>query len=170
VITSDTGTLVGTQAFEPFGSGGTTGSGALQFTGHERDRANLADGTVELPDYAHARLLDTGGGRFLAVDPIMSVEAMRSPQLWNRYTYVGNNAMNRIDPTGKILQFAGSDANLEKVKQIANSGLHGFKLSINGKGVASLEKVKVKGKETKEQKSISPRAPKSDRRQGDDHH
>ena len=104
--------------------------------------------------YAESSTTSASGLRcFLSVDPIMPVEAMRSPQLWNRYSYVGNNPMNRIDPTGKILQFAGSAEDLEKVKQIANSGLHGYKLNINDKGVASLQKVKASGKETKEQKA-----------------
>jgi hypothetical protein len=38
---------------------------------------------------------------FLSVDPLVSTAAaMRSPQLWNRYSYVGNNPINRVDPTG----------------------------------------------------------------------
>jgi hypothetical protein len=61
--------------------------------------------------------------------------------------------MNRTDPTGKVLQFAGSSDDLEKVKQIANSGLHGYKLNIDKDGIASLTKVKANGKETKEQKA-----------------
>lgn len=102
VITDDAGTLIGTQSFAPFGAGGASDSGALQFTGHERDRANLAGGTVDLPDYAHARLLDTGRGRFLSVDPLLEMKkALRRPQMWNRYAYVSNNPLNATDPDGK---------------------------------------------------------------------
>ena len=93
-------------------------------------------------------------GRFSSVDPVMSVDAMRAPQLWNRYAYVGNNPMNRVDPTGKILEFFGSTDDLNKVKTIANSGLHGYQLNINKNGVASLSKVKAADKETTEQKAF----------------
>jgi len=125
VITSDTGSPLGTQNFEPFGSGGSTGSGALQFTGHERDRANLGDGTVELPDYAHARLLDTGGGRFLSVDPGRDWE-LRRPQSWNMYAYVRNNPLSNTDPTGRQVacanepQVCTAEATLKPPKNAAN--------------------------------------------------
>lgn len=62
--------------------------------------------------------------------------------------------MNRFDPTGKVLQLAGSAADLAKVQQIANSGLNGYKLNIDRNGIASLEKVKAKGQESKEQKAL----------------
>jgi RHS repeat-associated protein len=105
--------------------------------------------------YEQASMTNTSGSvRFLSVDPVMPVEAMRSPQLWNRYSYVGNNPMNRVDPTGKILEFFGSTDDLNKVKAIANSGLHGYQLNIDKNGVASLSKVKATGKETKEQKAF----------------
>lgn len=100
VITTDTGTLLGTQTFTPFGEGGASDSGALQFTGHERDRANLGGGVVDLPDYAHARLLDTKAGRFLSVDPGDS-EKLSAPQTWNRYVYANNNPLKFLDPNGK---------------------------------------------------------------------
>ena len=104
VVTNAFGSLIGTQEFTPFGSGGSTGSGALQLTGHERDQANLGDRTADLPNYAHARFLDTGGGRFLSVDPVLDVEtALRRPQTWNRYSYVANNPVNSVDPSGAIL-------------------------------------------------------------------
>lgn len=149
LITGSGGAELARHTYYPFGREATNpaqNTERAKFTGHERDDANL--------DYMHARYYLPYTGRFLSVDPIMPVEAMRSPQLWNRYSYVGNNPMNRIDPTGKILQFFGSTADLEKVKAIANSGLHGYKLNINDKGVASLEKVKVKGAETSEQKAL----------------
>ncbi|HEY0142069.1 MAG TPA: RHS repeat-associated core domain-containing protein, partial [Thermoanaerobaculia bacterium] len=152
LVTNGAGVRIGEQTFDPFGTGGTLDGGRLQFTGHERDIPASGNGLVL--DYMHARYYDGAGGRFLSVDPIMAVDAMRSPQLWNRYAYVGNSPMDRTDPSGKKLQFTGNAEDLDKVKQIANSGLHGYKLNIDDKGVASLQKVRVKGKETSEQKAL----------------
>lgn len=98
-ITSPTGTLLGTQTFAPFGSGGTLDGGSLQFTAHERDAATVGDGTADLPDYMHARFYDVGRGRFLSVDP-GGFDASRS-QSWNRYTYASNNPVGKVDPDGR---------------------------------------------------------------------
>jgi hypothetical protein len=36
-------------------------------------------------------------------DPVMDVEtAKHQPQLWNRYSYVGNDPVSYVDPAGKI--------------------------------------------------------------------
>jgi hypothetical protein len=52
----------------------------------------------------HARYYTPEWGRFLSVDPVLDVEtAMRRPQTWNRYSYVANNPINSVDPTGAIL-------------------------------------------------------------------
>jgi hypothetical protein len=48
-----------------------------------------------------------GLGRFLSVDPVIGKSAVRSPQLWNRYAYVGNNPLKFTDPTGRVLQLSG---------------------------------------------------------------
>ncbi|MEA2491387.1 MAG: hypothetical protein QOH21_3179, partial [Acidobacteriota bacterium] len=99
ILTDTTGSLAGYQDFAPFGTGGTTNGGALQFTSHERDTANLAGGTADLPDYMHARYYRAGVGRFLSVDPIMSA-ARQNPQSWNRYAYALNSPLMFTDPTG----------------------------------------------------------------------
>lgn len=44
----------------------------------------------------------TGTGRFLSPDPFIDLKrAPANPQMWNRYAYVGNNPLNRIDPDGR---------------------------------------------------------------------
>ncbi len=101
-LTSATGTLLGTQQFDPWGFGGTTGGGALQFTAHERDAALYGTGNTAFPDYMHARYYDVGGGRFLAMDPARASARPANPQTWNRYAYARNNPMNRIDRDGLI--------------------------------------------------------------------
>jgi RHS repeat-associated protein len=103
VVTNASGTLVGQQDFTPFGAGGTTDGGALQFTAHERDRLQTATGSyLEALDYMHARYYSPAMGRFLSVDPKAHVrQAMRRPQMWNRYAYAINNPMVYTDPTGE---------------------------------------------------------------------
>jgi RHS repeat-associated protein len=165
LITSDSGEMVSYHDYYPFGdekspipqevSGGFDREDPLKFTGHERDYAGGMGGEDgHALDYMHARYHNPAAGRFLSVDPIMPVEAMRAPQLWNRYAYVGNNPVGRVDPTGKVLKFVGGSDDLDKVQKIADSGLNGYQLNIGANGVASLSKVKANGKETKEQKAF----------------
>jgi len=155
LVTDANGVKVAEHAYYPFGAEinltpHETPEEAIRFTGHERD---IVAGDGHTLDYMHARYDNPSLGRFLSVDPVMPSEAMRAPQLWNRYAYVGNNPINRVDPTGKILEFFGSVDDLNKVKTIANSGLHGYQMNITN-GVASLSKVTASGKETKEQKAL----------------
>lgn len=70
----------------------------LNFTGHERDR-NYVPG--HLLDYMHARHYTPHHGRFLSVDPKGRYAPLRSPQLYNRYSYVGNNPLGHVDPDGR---------------------------------------------------------------------
>jgi RHS repeat-associated protein len=102
LITNASGLQVGTQEYAPFGIGGTTGSGMLQFTAQERDAANVAGGEYGMPDYFHARYYDANRGRFVSVDPSLNLKgAMTYPQSWNRYAYVENNPLNLTDPDGR---------------------------------------------------------------------
>jgi RHS repeat-associated protein len=49
-------------------------------------------------DYAHARYYQPGFGRFMSVDPLAG--DVGDPQSLNLYSYVRNNPINFIDPTG----------------------------------------------------------------------
>jgi len=96
------------QSFSPFGGGGTSDGGALQFTGHERDNAEFGDGTADLPDYMHARFYDSGAGRFLSVDPGLDIKRnLPKPQRWNRYSYALNNPIGLIDTDGRADHIPG---------------------------------------------------------------
>ncbi len=58
---------------------------------------NRIDNKSGIIDFG-ARQYDPVLGRFLAADSI--VPEVGNPQSWNRYSYVGNNPMNLVDPTG----------------------------------------------------------------------
>ncbi len=50
--------------------------------------------------FFQARFYDASLGRFLSADTI--VPNSNNPQSFNRYTYVGNNPVKRIDPSGHV--------------------------------------------------------------------
>ena len=61
------------------------------FTGHEHlDRTGLV--------HMNGRVYDPRPGRFLSPDPIVGDPT--SSQSWNLYSYVGNNPLSYVDPTG----------------------------------------------------------------------
>ena len=63
------------------------------FTGHEHlDRTGLI--------HMNGRLYDPRLGRFLSPDPIVGDPT--SSQSWNLYSYVGNNPLSYVDPTGLV--------------------------------------------------------------------
>ncbi len=63
------------------------------FTRHEHlDRTGLV--------HMNGRMYDPRLGRFLSPDPIVGNPA--SSQSWNLYSYVGNNPLSHVDPTGLV--------------------------------------------------------------------
>lgn len=101
-ITDDADQIVGAHDYHAFGpetSGGTHESPLTlaKFTGHERDV--VTGETSATLDYMHARYYSPALGRFLSVDP-SGIDPKR-PQSWNRYSYVLNSAVNRVDPDGR---------------------------------------------------------------------
>lgn len=89
--------------FDPFGSEWTSDilgtKQKLRFTGHERDLMDPTHTTDDL-DYMHARHYNLNLARFLSVDPVGG-DPLR-PQSWNGYSYVLNNPLNFVDPTGMM--------------------------------------------------------------------
>ena len=61
------------------------------FTGHE-----MVDGQDAI--HMNARMYDPMLGRFLQADPL--IQAPENLQSWNAYTYVFNNPLTLVDPTG----------------------------------------------------------------------
>jgi len=96
LVLDSTGAIQSRMDYEPYGielyplAGNASGE-KYKFTNQERDY------TTGL-DYMHARYYSSAMGRFMGADPINGNPA--NPQSWNLYAYVGNNPVNRNDPTG----------------------------------------------------------------------
>jgi RHS repeat-associated protein len=74
---------------------GTPGSERFLFAGQWFDaNARQYDGLY----YLRNRVYDPSIGRFLTRDPLSGSPS--NPQTQNRYAYVENNPVNRVDPTG----------------------------------------------------------------------
>ena len=66
-----------------------------KFTSYERD---VESGSVM--DYAQFRFYHSAQGRFMSADPLGG--EVSNPQSFNRYTYVGNDPVNLVDPLGLV--------------------------------------------------------------------
>jgi len=110
VITNEQAQVESRRDFMPFGEELYTGVGGRsssinygssaddvrqKFTGYQKDsETNL--------DFAEARIYENRYGRFTAVDPLVASGQTANPQTFNRYIYVNNSPLVRIDPTGMI--------------------------------------------------------------------
>ena len=107
VVTNASGAVISRHDYMPFGieigtaiSGRTTamGYGASdgvrdKFTGQQRD-------TETGLDFFQARYYSNSHGRFLSADPLQASADAHRPQTWNRYSYVLNNPLKLVDPSG----------------------------------------------------------------------
>jgi RHS repeat-associated protein len=96
----------GEELFAPTGRRST----ALGYTGDSiRQQFTLKERDVETGlDYFGARYYSSMQGRFTGTDPGPFTPA--DPQNFNRYSYVQNNPLKFVDPTGKTLTLTGTDA------------------------------------------------------------
>src|ERR1700678_756758 len=95
VVTNSSGTILDDSDFYPYGgerSYSSSSGNTRKFTGKERDTESGLD------DFA-ARFYTSNYGRFLSADESKYAKAT-DPQTWNLYTYVANNPINAVDPTG----------------------------------------------------------------------
>ncbi|MCX7829817.1 MAG: RHS repeat-associated core domain-containing protein [Acidobacteria bacterium] len=83
-----------------------------RFTGQEKDEMTGYDNM-------HFRFYASSMGRFLKPDNV--IPNASNPQSWNLYSYVENNPINYIDPTGQIISLS----NLTSEQQ--NSLIEGLK-------------------------------------------
>ena len=97
-MTDQNGTMVYRGEFDPYGNlvyeWGLAGLNTRKFTGYERDSNTGLD-------YANARMYGAGRGRFIQPDiKGLGSADFRRPQTLNRYAYVSNDPVNKVDPTG----------------------------------------------------------------------
>jgi RHS repeat-associated protein len=101
LITDGAGYKRSIQTYWPFGAPAAGGdvdiAERMAFSGHELD-SNPAAAGQDLY-YMHARYYTALEGRFLSVDP--AGFDLNRPQSWNRYSYVVNNPLNRVDRDGR---------------------------------------------------------------------
>jgi len=99
MVTDGSGTLQARHDYLPFGvemprTAGTADGLSPKFTGQDHD-------TETGLEFFQARYLASGLGRFMSVDPAGDFVAdFTDPQSWNRYSYVRNNPLAYIDPSG----------------------------------------------------------------------
>ena len=79
-----------------------TTNGTEKFTGYVRDSETGLD-------YANARYLNPGTGRFLSADPYTASAGPSSPGSWNRYAYVQGDPINFKDPRGLYQCYVDDD-------------------------------------------------------------
>jgi RHS repeat-associated protein len=105
LATSARGEVIQRVVYRPFGAtvpsgasapGGVAAVGETPRFGFTGQRSEAG---VGLYDY-RARFYDPGLGRFLQADPF--VPQPEDGQSWNRYSYVRNNPLNRVDPSGNF--------------------------------------------------------------------
>lgn len=104
INTDQNGAVISRHDYHPFGeeistSQRTTGNGYTpdnirkQFTRYEKDDETDLN-------FAQARYQNDIHGRFTSPDPLMASASKINPQTFNRYSYVRNNPLNLVDPTG----------------------------------------------------------------------
>jgi RHS repeat-associated protein len=93
--------------------GGCAGSNCPFLNQKERDNETGLD-------YFGARYYASTLGRFTSADPLLASGRTSMPQSWNRYSYVLNNPLKLIDPTG----LADDDPNEQEPEKIPDKGYY----------------------------------------------
>jgi RHS repeat-associated protein len=115
LLTTLTGGVQDCNGFYPYGEQdlgicSSTNTTTHKFTGKERD-------TESGLDNFGARYNASSLGRFMTPDPILvSWRRMVNPQVWNAYSYVGNNPLRFVDPNGEELIKLGQHTD-DQIKQ-----------------------------------------------------
>jgi RHS repeat-associated protein len=128
VITDATGAVVEAADYTPFGAviprPPSPAPRPFGFTGQRLDATGLY--------FYQARYYDPSIGRFVSADPL--VQEPSDPQLCNRYSYVRNNPVNLVDPSGYVVEEIAAFLGNPVVGLIAAIGLGLFQTLGRRKG------------------------------------
>ncbi|MHB1938324.1 MAG: RHS repeat-associated core domain-containing protein [Acidobacteriaceae bacterium] len=125
VQTNGSGGVTGANVFLPYGEMLTsTTSDSFQFTGLPQDTENSSY-------HAGYRNFSTTQGRWLSPDPYNGSYDITNPQSFNRYSYVMNNPLSFVDPTGLNQKGPGSGGCDPETTDCGGAGGAG---SITGEG------------------------------------
>ena len=115
-ITSGSGAMISRHDYAPFGEeigavgmrtsgqGYSAGDNARQkYAGMESDDGSGMATTLW-------RKYDSSSGRWTSPDPYGGSMSVASPQSFNRYSYVNNDPVNKVDPTGLMLMQSGEES------------------------------------------------------------
>jgi RHS repeat-associated protein len=80
---------------------------SVKFTSHLRDAETGLD-------FMGARYYSNVQGRFTSPDVPFADQQVEDPQSWNLYTYVRNNPLKYVDPSGQAVELLGSEEEREK--------------------------------------------------------
>jgi RHS repeat-associated protein len=122
-----------------------------------------------LPKIMSARYYSSGLGRFLAIDPASESIRPADPQTWNKYSYVLNNPLAFVDPTGEVLTVSGTKKDKQAFTDTANSGLFGKKAVVGDGGTVTLESTGEQGPPTPEQAAFEETLTTAIEDQGETH-
>jgi RHS repeat-associated protein len=118
IVTNSSGTTLDDSDFYPFGGerSYTSSSGNnYKFTGKERDSESGLD------DFA-ARFYASSYGRFISADDSKYMHPA-DPQTFNLYSYVANNPINAVDPTGHDMRGKGELQPMQHIGDVEIFGL-----------------------------------------------
>lgn len=101
---------------------GTRNAVTQMFTGKERDAETGQD-------YFGARYLSAAQGRFTSPDVPLVDQHATDPQSWNLYTYVRNNPLRNVDPSGR--DCIGAAAGTQNASSCADQLIGGAKAIAN---------------------------------------
>jgi RHS repeat-associated protein len=104
LLTGTTGTVEGTLTYDAYGNQTESTGTATTPLGYDAQYTNTDTGLI----YLRARSYDTSTAQFISVDPIKAIT--QAP-----YTYVGDNPLNEVDPSGLIFGIPGTPSTNEVV-------------------------------------------------------
>ena len=139
VVTSATGTIISRHDYLPFGEEVAAGVGmrvsGQGYGGADGVQKKYAGMESDSTGMAHTlwRKYDQLSGRWTTTDPYGGSMTIADPQSFNRYTYVNNDPVNCVDPTGLSLADMGvlQTDDPKAAQQAEHDALNSFRTAIN---------------------------------------